>query len=289
MAPRQDEPLSHRRLTGLATLLGHAEPPPASSARGALAAQLAREAGGLVIGVGAEAVDAAFTAAPYGGGMIPPDWLAAAQVQIDHNLAASEAAFRQDAGDAPTEWRQANTFPDHALVELSRAADLIVMNPLPEEASSYRSASPTEVVMNSGRPVLIAPPDARSLRAETVVVGWKDTREARRAVSDAMPFLTAAETVVVTAICDARDMERVGGEAEDVAAMLRRRGAQARTHVTTGADETVAEELDRIAETLGAQLIVTGAYGHSRLSEWVFGGVTRTLLMRPRRFVLASH
>ncbi|MGA0606979.1 universal stress protein [Phenylobacterium sp. VNQ135] len=271
-----------------ATLLVHAEPELSASNRVEAAAHLAREGDALLIGVGAEALDAAFAMDPFGGTVLT-EWLTAAQHQIDQNLMTAEAAFRRDAAGVRVEWRSMATFPDRALVDTSRAADLIVMSPVREETSPYRGASPAEVVMRSGRPVLIVPTDARRLRARQVVVAWKDTREARRAIADAMPFLIAADEVIVAAVSHEADVEARAFQAEDVAGMLRRQGATVRTEVVTAPDEGVVSELERIADVNEADLIVMGAYGHNRLTEWVFGGVTQTLLRHPRRFVLASH
>lgn len=271
-----------------ATLLVHAEPELSASNRVEAAAHLAREGEALLIGVGAEALDAAFSMDPFGGTVLT-EWLTAAQQQIDRNLIAAEQAFRRDAAGVRVEWRSTPTFPDRALVETARAADLIVMSPVREETSPYRGASPAEVVMKSGRPVLIVPADARRLHARQVVVAWKDTREARRAIADAMPFLIAADEVIVAAVSHEDNVDACAFQAEDVAGMLRRQGATARTEVVTAPDEGVAAELERIADANEADLIVMGAYGHNRLTEWVFGGVTQTLVRHPRRFVLTSH
>ncbi|MCR5875520.1 universal stress protein [Phenylobacterium sp. J426] len=290
MSMTQDRPVPAARSAArcFATLLVHAEPELSASNRVEAAAHLARDGDALLIGVGAEMLDAAFSMDPFGG-VVLAEWLTAAQQQIDRNIRAAEEAFRRDAAGVRIEWRQANAFPDRALIDASRAADLIVMSPPRQDASSYRSADPAEVVMKSGRPVLIVPNEARRLRAERVVVAWKDTRETRRAIADAMPFLIAAQEVIVTAVCADKDVEAVAFQAGDVAAMLKRQGATVRTEVVTGRDEAVAGELDRVAQAADADLIVMGAYGHSRAAEWVFGGVTRTLLREPHRFILTSH
>ena len=109
------------------------------------------------------------------------------------------------------------------------------------------------------------------------------------AVADAMPFLVRAEDVIVQGICSSSDVEAISFQTNDVVQALKRHGVPARAIVTTATEDRVAHELDLVAGLNNADLIVAGAYGHSRISEWAFGGVTDDLLHEPRRFVLMSH
>jgi nucleotide-binding universal stress UspA family protein len=179
-------------------------------------------------------------------------------------------------------------YPSRALVRSARAADLIVMSPKSPGAAA-RTADPAEVVMTAGRPVLIVPNGASHFRGSAVVVAWKDTREARRAIADAMPFLLAADQVIVQAVCEDDAVEASAFQTDDVVANLKRHGVRASAKVTRIPAEGVAHELERVARLNGADLIVAGAYGHSRTREWVFGGVTDDLIHRPKCFVLLSH
>ncbi|UTP41160.1 universal stress protein [Phenylobacterium sp. LH3H17] len=254
-----------------------------------MAAGLARDFNAHLIGLGAEAVEAAYMADPYSS-LMTAEWIVAAQDQVAARLKEAEETFRRDAAGVDLEWRAMQSFPNAALVEVSRAADLIVVGAVARGASNYRTANAAEVVMGSGRPVLVVPEAGRHLRAANIVIAWKDTREARRAVADAMPFLLRAENVVVQAVCTDDDgVESAAFQANDVVAALRRHGVAARPGVTTARDEDVVKELYRIAGLNEADLIVAGAYGHSRLAEWAFGGVTSDLLHRPEHFVLTSH
>lgn len=290
MSETQARPSSDRKVTlpGYANILVHVEPGLSASHRTEVAAGLARDFNAHLIGVGAEAIDAAYMVDPYAG-LLMPEWIVAAQEQVAGRLKAAEEAFRRDAAGVDLEWRALQTFPSAALVQASRAADLIVVGAVAKAASNYRSANAAEVVMGSGRPVLVVPEAGRHLRAANIVVAWKETREARRALADAMPFLLRAQNVIVQAVCATGEVEAAAFQVNDVVAALRRRGIQARPGVTTSRDEDVVTELYRIAELNEADLIVAGAYGHSRLAEWAFGGVTNDLLHRPERFVLTSH
>jgi nucleotide-binding universal stress UspA family protein len=144
-------------------------------------------------------------------------------------------------------------------------------------------------MLQSGRPVLVAPPAGGRLALEAVVVAWKDTREARRAISDALPLLRSAGEVVVMEVCGSDEAGDAGVHVASVVKGLARHGVKARAKVQTAPPERVATELNIEAQAIGADLIVAGGYGHTRIGEWVFGGVTFDLLNYPERFVLLSH
>ncbi len=129
-----------------------------------------------------------------------------------------------------------------------------------------------DLVMDAGRPVLFVPPGVDFLSAKRIVIAWKDTREARRAVWDSMPFLKRAAEVSIVVI-DSED-----GSARDVATYLGCHGVAATTTTRPESEIAVAVKIVHIAQQEGADLIVCGAYGHSRAREWAFGGVTRDLL-----------
>jgi nucleotide-binding universal stress UspA family protein len=270
-----------------ATLLVHAEPGLASSHRVEAATRLARSLDAKLIGLGAETFDPT----PYSGpftGYAAGEWISLVQEQIGKSLVAAEAAFGRDAAGADTDWRSIQDYPHRALVKTAHAADLIVVSPRGDRGAQ-RSADPGEVVMGAGRPVLIVPAGRSHLVGMSVVVAWKDTRECRRALTDALPFLQRAENVIVLAVVKADMADAAVFETDDVVANLQRHGVEARAIVTSIDHDAVAEEIERVANLNGADLIVAGAYGHSRLREWAFGGVTDNFLHRPGCFVLLSH
>lgn len=269
------------------SLLVHAEPGLASSHRVEAAARLARDLDARLIGLGAEGFEPVPTTDAFSG-YAAGEWVALLQEQIGKNLAAAEDAFRRDAAGAQIEWRTLQDYPHQALTHMAHAADLIVVGPR-SGAGKTRSADPADVVMSAGRPVLVVPTGQHHLRAMSVVIAWKDTPQCRRAISDAMPFLQRAEDVVVLAVCKPEGVDAAVFETDDVVASLKRRGVEARSLVTPAPPEGVTKEIERVAALNGADLIVCGAYGHSRLREWALGGVTDDLLHRPTCFVLMSH
>jgi nucleotide-binding universal stress UspA family protein len=275
------------RAAAYATLLVHAEPGSPASSRVEAAARLAREQGATLIGLGAETFDATLTPDPFVGAASGA-WIALVQDQIGKDLLAAEAAFRRDAAGARIEWRTVQDYPAEALARAAYAVDLIVVSPR-GSAGAARSADPADVVMGAGRPVLMVPPNRQALRGRAVVVAWKDSRECRRALSDAMPFLAKAEDVIVLAVTKPDDVPGAELETSEVTAHLRRHGIEARSVVSSPATGACSEEIARVAAANNADLIVCGAYGHTRLREWAFGGVTDALIHRPPCFVLMTH
>jgi nucleotide-binding universal stress UspA family protein len=268
------------------TLLVHAERGLQSSQRVEFAGRLARELGACLIGVGAE------TFAPVLAAEAPLPYAADARVHslmqiLEDDLSAAEQDFRRDAGGADLEWRKFLEDPARALVRMAHAADLIVMSPRGDKPR-IGEADPGAVVVNAGRPVLIVPPHAHRLDTDAVVVAWKDTRETRRAVAAALPFLRAANDVLVVEICDEYFPGAVVEQTQDVVAGLKRQGVKARAELIPSKDGVI-NGLMRAVSAHGADLIVAGAYGHSRLQELVFGGVTDYLLRKPACCVLMAH
>ena len=139
-----------------------------------------------------------------------------------------------------------------------------------------------------GRPVLVVPNAIGHLKLERIVVGWKDSRETRRAIADALPLLKQAAAVSVAEIAVEDAMPEARAHVADVVAWLQGHGivAQAVASLSTGDDAT---GLYTIAQDLGADIVAAGAYGHSQLREWVLGGVTRDFLLRSDCCSLLSH
>lgn len=270
------------------SILVHVEPTVEAQPRLHAAVALARKFDATLIGVGAEMVQVLGLADPYG--MADTGWLVELQKLVADNLRSAEATFRAKAAGLKTEWLAVQSLPAPVIAQVSRGADLIFAGGAPlNSGDSYRVAQTAELVLKSGRPVLVAPPQGGKFRGEAVVVAWKDAREARRAVADALPFLKMAEDVVVQEVCGDDGF----GDAElhtfAVVEHLKRHGVNARAKATIAPSERTATELNITAQAIGADLIVAGGYGRSRLGEWVFGGVTRSLLTEPERFVLLSH
>lgn len=268
------------------TLLVHAERGVQSSQRVEFAGSLAREMGACLIGVGAETLAPLMAAEPTLPSA-PVSRVQGLMQLLEDNLADAETGFRRDAAGADLEWRKFHEDPTQALVRMAHAGDLIVMSPRGDHPR-VGEADPGAVVINAGRPVLIVPPHAHRLRTDNILIAWKDRRETRRAVAAAMPLLRQAGEVLVAEICDDYVPDTAVEQTEDVVASLKRQGVNARAVLSTARDG-VFNSLMRAAGAYGADLIVAGAYGHNRLQELVFGGVTEQLLRKPACCVLMAH
>ncbi len=195
-------------------------------------------------------------------------------------LKRTEASFQSAAGrrGLNLEWRSAIDLPETYVTTEARAADLLIVGQSPELVDICRSLDPGTAILKTGRPVLVVPSDIDMLKAERIVIGWNDSREARRAVRDSLPLLHEAKSVSIMEACD-DGLEAAGRRhLGDVVQYLTRHGISVETVTATIAKEPVGDELVKFAKADGADLIVTGGYGHSRLGEWIFGGVTRDLL-----------
>ncbi|MGA9341332.1 MAG: universal stress protein [Rhodanobacteraceae bacterium] len=230
-----------------------------------------------------------------GDGFISTDVVEQERAQLTVQIEAAEKAFRAalEHRSRHLKWRSMLTYgpPTDYIVKQMRSADLLVTGV--EYRGSWLDPSwhvdTADLIMQAGRPVLVVPERTRQLLARNILVGWKDSRETRRAVSDALPFLMAAERVVVVeVVADEAGIPDARANANDVCAWLERHDVLAQPLASATGDEYVVP-LDEIARKEGADLIVAGAYGHSRLHEWVLGGVTRDLLLDSSRCFLLAH
>ncbi len=171
----------------------------------------------------------------------------------------------------------------------ARSADLVITG-VPEAGfpDFVPAARPPDVIMQAGRPVLVVPASCADIDLNRVLVAWKDTREARRAVADAVPMLQRALQLQLVEIADAKDKDTAKARLDDLAAWLARHKVRASVTVAL-ANPDDPDQLGAIATELGATLVVAGAYGHSRLQQWMMGGVTRNLLEGVQRCSLVSH
>ena len=270
-----------------ATVMVHVDVDGASDARIRLAATLADRFMATLIGISSSILP------PYpseGAYFVTRELIEEERRDMEVSLRRVEAAFRNHAGPERTkiEWRSAIEVPDDYIAANARSGDLLVIAREQGSGGICRTINPGATVLTTGRPVLLVPPGVDMLKAERVVFGWTESREARRALSDALPFLHQAKAVSIIEVCDA-GMEAAGQQhVDDVAHYL------ARHRITIGSVLAVpavdaATELMRCANADNADLIVTGAYGHTRLGEWAFGGVTRSLLAACPVCCLMAH
>ena len=213
--------------------------------------------------------------------------------EIDNEFAQAEAEFRSALlmRVEHLDWRSTVTFTGlaNALAREARCADIVMTGVTPGPSSNAsRHADVRDLIMQLGRPVVIVPAAMETLKPDRVIIAWKDTRETRRAACDALPLLKKAAQVVVVEIAPDEELAAADTRLKDVVSWLKRHGVNAASIASpsTGDDAT---RLSTIAGEQGADILVAGAYGHSRLREWVLGGVTRDLLLRTDGCCLVSH
>jgi nucleotide-binding universal stress UspA family protein len=192
------------------------------------------------------------------------------------------------------EWRLVEGHMPPTVALHARYADLtIVGQPNRDEPleSVGFDAMVAHTIMTSGRPVLAVPyAGTFPVVGDRILVAWNAGREAARAINDALPLLQAASAVTVLAINPRHGIAGHGDvPAADMTLHLVRHGVKAEAAHTVANDISDGEALLSYAADIGADLIVAGAYGHSRAREMVFGGVTRTLLAEMTVPVLFSH
>jgi nucleotide-binding universal stress UspA family protein len=216
------------------------------------------------------------------------------QTELERIEAGYKAQFeevvRRHGIRSESEWRSLPYLSSEVGVHAYYADMVVVARP----ESAGQTASPPglaeSLVMSSGRPIIVFPPGRTVSRVRRVLVAWNVTRESIRAVADALPLLAKAEAVEVLVVDHQRRPESHGQEpGADIARHLARHGAHVEVLRLSSDGKDVGRLLLSQAAAFGADLLVMGAYGHTQLREWIFGGVTRTVLYEAGLPVLMSR
>ena len=212
------------------------------------------------------------------GGVAAAELMRQRGQEIEERLKVLREEFWSVAGDDAS-WREGIGDPTRLLALHARAADLIVTAAPAHSIADdhHRVVDIGTLILSAGRPVLLAEDNLTPPAAQKIVIAWKDTREARRAVADAMPFLTEAQEVLVATI-EEKDQMSARESIGDVVRFLMRHGVKARSDLLAASSADGCQVVMDIARQMGADLVVAGGYGHSRIREWAFGGMTRSLL-----------
>jgi nucleotide-binding universal stress UspA family protein len=230
----------------------------------------------------------------YGEGYIAGDLVEPDRVEIDIETKKAESQFHKafHGSGSKLEFRSTVSFialSDYIAGE-ARATDLIVTAPeqVKQWLNATRRVNISDLVMHAGRPVMIVPTVAKAFSLENVVIGWKETRETRRALIDALPLLKQAGEVTVAAISEDNMFDYTRRCLDDVVTWLKPHGVQA-VATTLRSAEGDAAQLNEFVSQENADVLVAGAYGHNRLREWALGGVTSNLLLNPACCSFVSH
>jgi nucleotide-binding universal stress UspA family protein len=207
-------------------------------------------------------------------------------------LSEAEAMFTSRAKHAGredrVEWREAAGLPAQTLSLHARYADLVVAAQSPQDSSDRRFVDLAEdVLIAAGRPVLVVPSTgARAPIGDKVIVAWNGSREAARALGDAMPLLDKAASVEIFIAGDPNIGDLPGA---DVGAHLARHNIRVDIHRAPSDEVSVGDALLNRVSDAGADMVVMGGYGRSRFREFVLGGVTRHILQHLTVPVMMSH
>jgi nucleotide-binding universal stress UspA family protein len=255
------------------------------------AARLARERGAHLTAAFVWPPLAADGPSGYVRGTAIRDLIGAYHAEMVQLEAACRVSFERaaDREGLRRSWREVQ--PHEDLVAHARYADLAIVARCDSEVRGGLPLDlPQTLVVASGRPVVLLPPEPPASVGRRVLVAWNASREAARAVADALPFLAAAEAVEVLVV-DAEPRPSGHGEepGADIAQHLVRHGAKVDVRRRSSAGEDVGRLILSAAAAFSADLVVMGAYGHSRLTEFVFGGATRTAMREARLPVLMSR
>ncbi len=207
----------------------------------------------------------------FGEGYLYSDFFETSNTQLNAQVKELEATFRQSLKPnvRSLEWRSTTQCVSIAsyVAQAARAADLIMI---------------------AGRPLLVVPETLTSPAVSNVMIAWKDTCEARRAVLDALPLLKPAAYVTIVELATEAKLASARDRLDDVSRWLNRHDIDAKPNAVVSYGDDV-RQLEAIAEDQRAELIVAGAYGHSRICEWVFSGITEELLIPTARCSFLSH
>jgi nucleotide-binding universal stress UspA family protein len=260
--------------------------------RVAIAARMAAAYQARLIGIApVGVVEIVSPFAPTGAEIVLADWMAALRAEAER----AAARFREVVRDSALRDAEALVVEDDvqtALTYHGRQSDLLILgqaDPADRHRPSRRRL-PDRLALTLGRPVLVVPHAGHFAGVgRRPVIAWQDTREAARAVADALPILKRAEAVKLVSFESTRPVQEatqpVGREAES---FLRSHGIEAHA-VNDRTDIDFGAALLSLACDWDADLIVMGGYGHSAVREWVLGGVTQTVLDSMTVPVLLSH
>ena len=223
---------------------------------------------------------------------VTPEILQALMEESEQLAAAAEQLFTRavKSADLQSEWRAVDDPLPGQLALHARHADLVIAGQYdPSDTKSTANAVVVQMTLASGRPTLMIPyigTQAEEI-GERIMVAWNGSREAVRAVHDALPLLTAAQNVEVIAINPDSGQDEI--PCADICIHLARHGVHVNAKESRTKNIRVGDEILSRAADEAADLIVMGAYGHSRMRELVFGGATREVLEHMTVPVFMSH
>ena len=274
-------------------ILVHLDPTRAAARRFGVACELAKRLQSSLTAV--YAATPAYAELPYAPAIGGPGMSASLVELDDRRREQARKVFEETrrAAGVDAAWAQSSQVPiTDAFAQQALFADLLVLgqrDPSDDDAAAVPADFPESVLLACGRPALVVPHiGAPANFGSTVAIAWKETPQAARAVTAALPLLRQAKRVYVLSWGE-EAAPGIGGQGLDLARYLDSHGV-AFTWDRAGAErQQVGELLLSRAFDFGADLLVMGCYGHSRAREWILGGASRTLLQSMTLPVLMTH
>lgn len=257
-------------------------------------------AASVAVACGAHLAGVAFVLDPFVapamgvGDIMPPDWIdeqrEQAQAAADAAIAGFEEAARRNGLSAESRRLDASLAGAPTVFgEIARRFDLAIVRQAEGDQTPLEDLIVEAALFESGRPVLVVPyVQKEALTLDHVMVCWDGSRSAARAVGDAIPLITQSKAVeVVTVLGDAGKSDEIAGA--DIAEHLARHDLNVEIKRIPSIDGDVTDAILSHAADMGTDLLVMGGYGHSRLREFILGGVTRGILKTMTVPTFMSH
>lgn len=206
-------------------------------------------------------------------------------VALELSLPLTKVGAEPEVGQFSIAWSEATGIESREVVRRGRLFDLTVMARPHDGYDQTSSTALTAALFGMGRPILVAPPHAPKTVGRRLMLAWNDTREAAEAERAAMPFAAKSEEVAVVAVNGADS----SSDPDDMVRALARHGIKAEGQVLHRGKASVGECLLAAADERKCDLLVMGAYGHSRFEEFILGGTTRHVLKHAQIPLLMVH
>lgn len=262
-----------------------------NAARIDLACEVARHFEARLVGVSASAAQPWAVLPEKNSFAISPD-IGPNLDRAEANLSCAKDLFHRvvQSHQCRLEWRSSIDNPNDFVAGVARAADIILVGRMGNDVSPYHAIDPAKLIFCAGRPVLVVPASVKtSPLGSHAVIAWKDCREARRAILDALPLLGKSKNVSVINVVGGEQRLTALQQTSDIECFLAHHGIMSRSVIIEDDGRSIARQIMGFATANQSGLIVMGARIHARLHDWTIGGETHDMLKKCSTCLLLSN